>query len=212
MIKLIAYLFSRLPNRINLLKKLELNAAFFCWKLAIQAQEENRLTFYNLLIEQAESEYNHADVLCRLGGGQLKFKFSELLNKKADNWRTIAWDSSEKPYQIDGFSIKYWVGKLFFGFRKASEFDWVDKLAFMTVLEICQRDFYQELLEHIEEKKQRDTIAWILKEEGNHAAILLSTYYEINQDKDCLCKWQMRLFLVLIFVPFALIFGSFKNA
>lgn len=211
-IRLIAYLFSRLPNRINLLKKLELNAAFFCWKLALQAQEEGRTPFYNVLIEQAQSEYNHANVLCGLNGGYLGLRFQGLLTRDADKWTIVDWDSSENPYQIAGFSVNYLIGRLFFGFHKASEYSWEDKLAFMSVLENFQYRFYQELLEHIEDKSQYDAINWILKQEEEHAAILLSTYYEINNDKDLLQKWYLRLSIVLFLVPLVLLFGDLKDA
>jgi len=211
-IKLIAFLFSRLPSRINLLKKLELGVAIFCWKQARQALFEDRQLIAKRLLEQAKSEYQHADAFCHLEGGRLTIKFDDLLDRefteKSSVWTQITWDTKEKEkYLTNGISCRYLIARCFFKFQCASEFPWPDKLAFMATLESFQFRFYQELLPFLP-AKERQVLNWIVNEEGDHAAILTGTLCEIVEDIALATKiyqsWLRRADLILLSLPILL--------
>ena len=211
-IKLLAFLFSRLPSRINLLKKLEIGVALFCWKQSRQALQENKSLLASTLLSQAKSEYQHADAFCHLEGGTLTLKFEDLLDreftKKSDTWTQIDWDTKEsKKYLTNGISCRYLIAKCFFKFQCADAFFWSDKLAFMSVLESFQFKFYQELTPLLPAKEQR-VVEWVLGEEVDHAATLTSNLCEVVGDLRVATQiyqsWYRRAELILVFLPILL--------
>ncbi|MBD2771184.1 hypothetical protein [Iningainema tapete] len=205
----LAWVFSKLPNRLSLLKKLEVGVFFFCWRQALQAQAEGNSTLNLILKEQAESEYHHAQAFCTLTGSKLELSADKLFNRESKNaqiWSTVNWDASES-FQADGLSRKYYSAKAFFGGHQARDFSWENKLAFMTVLESFQACFYRKLLQFLPLKVGRSLLA-ICNEEANHSITLrmaLAKMTDSSTATKLMRKWKQRLYLGLLILPLDLV-------
>ena len=199
---LLAFFFSKMPNRITLLKRLEIGVFLFCWRTAIQAEVEDKSELAKILREQAESEYHHAQTFCTFTDNKFKWSVTKLFNNpdRSLSWGQV-WDTSE-TFVADGLSRKYLSARIFFGDRYAKDFDWEDKLAFMAVLESYQACFYKKLL-HFLPDSEIEPILTIYRQEAEHSATLVTALSEMVGmfvATDLMTKWKRRLYLALPFI------------
>ncbi len=202
---LLAFFFSKMPNRLRLLKRLEMGVFFFCWRQAIAARSEGRTDLSEVLKQQAESEYHHAQTFCSISGNKLILRVHELFKREISsnsaNWSKVKWDNSEQ-FSADGLSRKYLSARIFFSDRYAKDFDWEDKLAFMAVLESFQACFYKKLL-HFLPGSEIEPILTIYRQEAEHSATLVTALSEMVGmfvARDLMVKWKCRLYLALPFI------------
>lgn len=208
----LAWAFSKLPNRLVLLKRLELGVFFFCWREAIAAIESGDTKLGGILYAQAESEFHHAQSFAALTGGKLEISANGLFDreyKEAFKWSQVEWDSSES-FRADGISRKYLSARIFFKGQTANSFMWQDKLAFMAILETFQAHFYKKLLRFLPPHEATPLIS-ICGEEEDHSLELRSVLTEragIFSAADLMLKWKRQLYLGLLFTPIDLIFAN----
>lgn len=172
--------------------KLEYGAGIFCLKIAIRAQEEGYLDLAQFLKRQFTEEDSHARMLGGLVDGALRVK-----RNCPGGVKTIT--NNGRHYEaFDGISQRYWAAKLFFWFKKPEGFDWIDILAFMSVIESQVARFYEVLSE------SRDTsVAMIankiLTSEIEHADYLkrYAACFHSNSE-GIYMKWKNRIILAWI--------------
>ncbi|BBD69538.1 hypothetical protein NIES4072_31290 [Nostoc commune NIES-4072] len=205
---ILARIITLFPNYLSLLKKLEIGVFFFCWRCYLEAR--NLPGHYGRLDEnlkeQALSEYNHAQVFCKLTGSKLNMSGAGLMKreeKQAFSWSFVEWDSSNESYQVDGMSTRYLSAKIFFGFRTANSYNWENRIAFMCALEDFQHCFYQQLVRFVPPEVQ-EKLAPIIEDELTHAINLNASLWLIagvKRSSYLLLIWQIRKYLALICVP-----------
>jgi hypothetical protein len=194
----------KIPNFIQLLKRLEIGVFFFCWRQSLLAESEEKHELAAILKKQAESEYHHAMTLASLSGDRLNLRVEDLFtleDKGADLWGTVS--CRQDKFQADGISRRYLAARVFFGGFHALHFNWADKLAYMHVLESFQSFFYQSLATASGIKLLQN----ICEDETDHAENLLFALRTVagNKSNWLVFKWQMRKFLALpvVMIDFA---------
>lgn len=190
----LAWFVSKLP--ISILKQLEIGVYFFCKRQAQLAEKEG-LFIAELLEEQAQAEYRHAQTLAMFEGTYLVTE-----DKLVTNWG-IAW-GGDSSIRGDGMSRNYLSARVFFLGIKASDFDWEDKLAFMCILEKFQSVFYWRFIRHVP-LDCRYYFNYILEDEIKHSSILENILVESQGNKNKLLIWHLRKYLALLFLPIDLI-------
>jgi rubrerythrin len=199
---LLAWAFTKLPNHLILLKRLEIGVFFFCWRLALKAEAENQAILARSLKKQAESEYHHAQLLSNLTGSKLLMSASGLFDREdrsSFNWGSVDWDSSEE-FRADGLSRRYICARVLFGGQFAKDFDINNQLAFMAVLEELQAEFYAALLNLIHPNSERYLRA-IATDEASHSDTLRELLSFHPDAQQLIRKWRWRTAIAFLFVP-----------
>jgi rubrerythrin len=198
-----AWIFSKNPNYLSILKKSELGVYYFCRKVAIECDKNGFNTLALQLRIQAESEYNHAQAFSKLMGGKLteSYKSLERRGNRTIEWSKIDWDSSEE-YIATNLSQNA-IAKLFFKGKSADSYSLFDKLAFMQVLEEHQYKFYKALSLFVCPEIAK-ILQSIISDEKTHSSSLLdqlSLVVPKNHIHRYLLKWQYRSFITLLMLP-----------
>jgi hypothetical protein len=195
MLKLLAFLLTRSPNYLNILKRLELGVFFFCWRQSILAEEECRFNLAKILQKQCKDEYSHAMFFAECEGKPLNHTATQWLNKP--RWKEAhTWSYLGDTIFADGISQKFRCARVFFNGEFAKSYYWDDKLAFMAILEELQYKFYKELIIFLPTNLQSQFKAIILSEK-EHSRLL----FEQVKKEELIIYWQLRLILSL---PFAI--------
>mgnify|MGYP001793809731 CR=1 FL=1 len=200
--RIIAWIFSRNPNYLSILKKSELGVYFFCRKVAIEADKNGYTKLASILEKQAESEYNHAQAFGNLLSEKLPESYKKLVSRghRTLNWTLIG--SAEGKYNATNLS-QHPLARIFFSDKPAESYSLFNKVAFMQVLEAHQVRFYKSLAKFVEPQVSI-VLHSILKEEENHASALEYEFFQMMDYKYAcryLNKWQYRGFIALLKLP-----------
>jgi|GEM_PF-3592850 len=131
--------------------------------------------------------------------------------------KTIEWDSIKYPGEklkgvfesFDGISFRYLALRLLFRNQPASSYSWIDKLAFMSVLEEATGAFYRRLM-NVDDAGLSAIAAKIAGDEFNHANYLVIALNAITNSSEetqkAIQKWRDRIY----WSKFGLIFDVIK--
>lgn len=222
LIKIIIYLGLKDEQRfLRLLAKLEYGVSIFCNKLAQQASEERHFNLATSLEKHAQEEERHGKMLASLIDGNLRIRKTDKTGRwtklirlttgeniaepnpeKDCQIQKIVWDSYKYPGEklegyfesFDGLSRRYISLQLLLGGRKATDFDWSDRLAFMHCLEEGTREFYRVLSQEGKSEPLRAIVSQIMDDEASHSEYLryaLGHFTHFPDDE--IKKWQRRL-------------------
>ena len=175
-------------NTLRLAAKLEYGASIFCFRLAIRAEEEGYHNLSTYFKKQFAEEDGHARML----GGLIDKKERLRRNCDAGTW------SAGYYYPLDGISVKYWAATLFFWFKKPSEFDWADILAFLYVIENFVILFYEVLAEHPENTvcSMATKILQEEKEQADYIKLSLQHFHPLPES--LIEQWRSRVYLAAV--------------
>ncbi|MFK0731421.1 MAG: ferritin-like domain-containing protein [Gloeotrichia echinulata GP01] len=173
--------------------KLEYGAGIFCFKMAIRAQDEGYLNLAQFLKRQFTEEDSHARMLGGLVDGATRVK------RNCPGGLVTIIDGRHYDYEaFDGISQRYWAAKLFFWFEKPEGFDWVDILAFMSVVESQVAKFYEVLGEY-EDTSVAIIAKKILTNENEHADYLKQCIACFHSNPEGVyMKWKNRIILAWV--------------
>jgi len=203
---------------IRKLSKLEYGVSAFCLKLSKQC-EKDAVNMSAMLVKHSQDERRHGKMLSSYVDGNDRLKLHdvgsflsiEIKDNPPESFiktataKTVFWDSVKYPGKFyvglfenyDGISDRYLSAKMLFGFKKASDYDWVDKIAFMKVLEEKTGEFYKEFSLQVKDKVLKSIIEKILEDENNHNCYLNSLAKEFNSDLE---KWRFRIWFASFFL------------
>ena len=189
--------------RYDILKKSELAVYMFSRKVATEADKSGYKNIHKQLIEQAVIEYQHAQIFAELEGSRLTETPQALIRrgKQSLEWGSVNWDT-ERKYYVSNLSQNP-LAKIFFKNKSADSYSFLDKLAFMIILEEYQSNFYYTLSTLVD-SKIKDKVLKILRDEHIHACtlkkLLLETIPE-NEANKYLNRWRRRALFVFLYAP-----------
>jgi hypothetical protein len=193
-----AFILIKLPynSGLVLLEQLELGVYLFCRR---EAERSHSQAIRSILLTQAISEYNHAQILRILSDGEAKAILPLIENKETINYGKVKLRG--KQTKIDGISTNYLSGYYFFQGKPAGSYEISDKLAFMYVLECLQSSFYQIFYQMCSDTI-KPQIKYILDEEQEHSEILLKLLQKREPEWNAMIKkWEARKSLALVLTP-----------
>jgi rubrerythrin len=170
---------------LRLLAKLEYGVSLFCSKLSAIAANEGHENLSTLLTTQAREEKHHGRMLASLADG--KERVTPLKNAPG-SWQDGHFEN------FDGISKRYVSLRLLFGNRRADDYQWCDRLAFMCVLEEQTSAVY-EILSEIGNEQLRAIAQQIKNDEIGHCDCLKYALAQFSHFPEAdLQKWEKRLF------------------
>jgi hypothetical protein len=212
---------NKTENLIRLLAKLEFGVSIFLKKNVQQAEIDWKNGLALQLKKHSLEEKRHGDMLLALVDGNSRAKLEEqtgfflsmiresdnkelMKNPLKQNSKTkkVTWESAYYPgdkltgnfLNLDGLSKRYLSLRIFFGGKKAEDFDWENKLAYMIVLERVNTDFYKAISRVYKGSKFGAIATKILEEEDSHILYLSNCLASITHDPQFVIdKWQGRL-------------------
>ena len=211
---------------LRLLAKIEFGVSIFCKKLAVVAEQENKLNLAAQLKLHAKQEEKHGIMLLCLADGNRRFtlegtgRFIELLRPNGEDLRCnvdldaegkiVEWDSTIFPGErlvgiFENFELskRFCCLRLLFGNKSAFDYNWDDRLAFMFVLEQQTQQFYQLLAVNSTSIPLRIIASKIALDELNHTDYLKNVLFHYNGDVE---KWRDRFW----FAQIGLVFDAWK--
>jgi hypothetical protein len=184
---------------LRFLTKLEYGVSIFCYKLAVKARTQNKECLANCLMEHGNDELKHGKMLGCVSDGK------NFIKKNTDWGRWIP--DLSKHENFDGISRRYLSARLFFMNKKAIYYDWVDRLAFMYVLEKLTNSFYITLSATEISEPLKAIAAQIAEDEQSHSDYLLEELKKItDKPQHYVKKWERRANFAIIGVVIDAIF------
>ncbi len=193
---LISFGLKREKTFLRELCRLEYGVSVFCHKLSIQASEQGLDALAKVLEEQGNSELKHGIML----GGLVDGKSKLVVNSGGTGHWTPGqplpcggWQRGKRQ-SFDGLSQKYFGLRMLFNGRKAENYNWIDKLAFMHVLELGTGRFYSALSSHSLAPEPLKAIASKIKTDEQNHALQLFFWMEYFSDRKefYIRKWSLK--------------------
>lgn len=198
---------------LRTLIKLEYGVSAFCSKISAEAYNQGYFNLSSLLETHAKEENKHGLMLGALADGQNK-----ILLRGTGRWLSfknvhtgIELATLPEPstpgkvifmpeknilgifQNLDGLSQRYLSLRLLFRGKKAADFDWCDRIAFMCALEHISQQFYAKLADIADEPLKAIALQ-ISQDELEHSDYLKYTLTSMsNLPSQDIKKWEGRI-------------------